>query len=122
MAASVHDQYVLSTDTTFQNRVQSSLLAACVAISNEGWSIPFHRERATFCAQILTNTVSPNPYVTMFTNSVSTDANVIGDATQNGTVVLTSGNVAAQAALVSDAHIATAIASQFNSFIREPAN
>jgi hypothetical protein len=58
--------------------------------------------------------------VQLFSNAVATDASVIGDATQAGTVALTAGNRAAQSALVTDAHIDTAIASMFNSFIREP--
>lgn len=32
------DQAVLAADTTFQNRVRQSLVAACISISNEGWS------------------------------------------------------------------------------------
>lgn len=123
MAASFSDMFQLSQDTTFQNRVQSALLSTCVAVSNEGWSVAFHRERATFCSQVLSFTGSgTNPYVALFANAVATDTNCIADATQAGTVVLTSGNRAAQAALVTDAHISAAISSQFNSFIREPAN
>jgi len=57
-------------------------------------------------------------YVTLFANAVATNATVLSDATQAGTVVLTTGNVAAQAALVTDAHIDAAIAGMFNAFIR----
>jgi len=122
MAASFSDMNQLSLDPTFQGRVGAALFAACVAISNEGWAVAFHRERSTFCVQILSNTTSPNPYVTLFANSVATDTSCIADATQAGTVVLTAGNRAAQAALVTDTHISNAVASQFNSFMRQPQN
>jgi hypothetical protein len=122
MAASRNDSFQLAQDVTFQNRVQSSLLAACVSISNEGWAVAFHRERSQFVSQVLSNKTTQSDTVILFSNTVAVDANVLADATQAGTVALTSGNRAAQAALVTDAHIDTAIASQFNSFIREPGN
>jgi hypothetical protein len=122
MAISHNDKYQLSQEPTFQNRVQASLVAACVSISNEGWAVAFHRERATFAAQVLLSPTGSINYVQLFSNAVSTDANVIGDATQAGTVILTSANRTAQAALVTDAHIDAAISSIFNSFVREPAN
>lgn len=122
MAASHNDSYQLSQEPTFQNRVQVSLLAACVAISNEGWGVAFHRERSTFASQVLISPNTPTNYVGLFTNTVANDSTCLADATVGGTVSLTSGNRAAQAALVTDAHIDAAIASQFNSFIREPAN
>lgn len=121
MAASRNDSYQLSIDATFQNRVQAALIAASVSIANEGWSIAFHRERSNFVSQVLSSKTIQADTVTLFSNSVATDTTVIADATQGGTVALTAGNRAAQAALVTDAHIDSAIASQFNSFIREPA-
>lgn len=116
MAASRNDSYQLSQDPGFQHRVQASLLAACVAISNEGWTVVFHRERASFAQQILSN--AQNTYVVLFSNTVATDPNVLADATQGGTVSLGSStvNVATQAQLITDAHIDSAIAGQFNSF------
>jgi hypothetical protein len=63
---------------------------------------------------------APDAYKVLFANTVATDANVSGDATVAGTVPLTTGNVATQAALVTDAHIDNAISSQFNSFFRTP--
>lgn len=123
MAASRSDEFILSGDTTFQGRVQASLLAACVAIANEGWTTAFHRERARFVSIILQATSNPQTnYVQLFTNSVSTDPTVIADATQGGTVVLTTANRAAQAALVTDAHIDSAVSAQFNCFIVVPGN
>ena len=119
MAASRNDMYVLSTDAGFRQRVQAALLLACVSIANEGWAIAFHRERAGLAMQILLNTNSI-AYNTIFANSVATDSSVISDATAAGTVTLTSGNIAVQAALVTDTHIDTAIASQFNAYLRVP--
>lgn len=122
MAITHNDRYQLAQDATFQNRVQAALLATCVSIANEGWAIAFHRERASFASNILSNSNVSINYPAMFSNSVATDATVISDATQAGTVALTTGNRAAQAALVTDAHIDTAIAAEFNAFIRVPSN
>ena len=119
MTASHSDQNMLSTDTTFQGRVRAALILACVSIANEGWAVAFHRERSTYAAQVLN---SPDTYKTLFANSVATDASVISDATAAGTVILTTANVAAQAALVTDVHIDNAIAGQFNTFFRCPAS
>ena len=117
-AASISDMNMLSTDTGFQGRVRASMIAASIAITTESrTTVPFHREREAFAVQILN---APDSFKSLFANSVATDASVSGDATAAGTVVLTSGNVAAQAALVTDAHIANAISGQFNSFFRTP--
>lgn len=122
MAVSYSDKYQLSQEPTFQNRVQASLVAACIAIANEGWTVAFHRERSGFATQILQGPTTPTNYVQLFSNAVATDATVIADATQAGTVAIIAGNRVAQSALVTDAHIDSAISSQFNSFVREPAN
>lgn len=120
MAASHSDSYQLSQDATFQNRVQAALLTAFVAISNEGVAVPYHRERTFFIVAALGSTASLNSAVILFSNTVATDSTCLSDATQAGTVVLSSTNRAAQAALVTDAHIDAAISSQFNAFIRVP--
>lgn len=122
MAVSQSDKYQLSQEATFQNRVQASLVAACVSISNEGWAVAFHRERADFATRVLGSQNGTPNYVTLFSNAVATDTNVINDATVGGTVPITAGNRAAQQLLVTDAHIDSAVSSMFNSFIREPAN
>jgi hypothetical protein len=119
MATSRSDMNVLSTDPGFQNRVRASLISASISITTESRTTAFHRERETYAVAILN---SPDSFKLLFANSVATDASVISDATQVGTVVLTSGNVATQAALITDAHIDNAIAGQFNSFFRTPAN
>lgn len=121
MAVTHKDKYTLSVDPVFMNRVQAALIGACVSIANEGWAIAFHRERATFAATILNNPNGSPNWAQLFCNSVSTDSTCISDATQAGTVVLTGANVAAQAALVTDAHIDAAISAEFNAFIRVPA-
>lgn len=115
------DSYILSQCIPFQNRVQAALLTYCTVVATEGWTVPFHRERANFVTQVLGNTSTPNPYVALFSYSSATDATVLSDATQAGTVTLTTGNVATQQALVTDTHIDNAVASQFNAYIREPA-
>jgi hypothetical protein len=120
MAASHSDSYQLSQSVPFQNRVQSSLLSACVSIANEGWAVAFHRERTTFIASTLSTSSTLASAVLLFTSTVACDANVLADATQGGTVPLTGANRDAQGAIVSDAHIDAAIASQFNAYIREP--
>jgi hypothetical protein len=120
MASSLSDQYLLSTDPGFQHRVQASLVNRCVIIATEAWSFGAKALRKSFAAGILSSPVSQANYVALFSNSCATDTLVIADATQAGTVVLTTGNLAAQAALVTDAHIDAAISGQFNTFIREP--
>lgn len=94
------------------------MLAASIAITTEAWTVAFHRERQTQAVGILNN---PDSFKVLFASTVATDANVISDATQVGTVALTTGNVATQAALVTDAHIDAAVSAQFNSFFRTPA-
>lgn len=119
MATSRSDMFILSTSTNFQNRVKAALVTASVSITTEARTTAFHRERETYAVAILN---SPDSFTPLFTNTIATDALVIGDATQAGTVVLTAGNVATQQALVTDAHIDAAISGQFNSFFRTPAN
>lgn len=119
----LNDSYQLSQDPVFQNRVQAALLTASVAISNEGWTVAFHRERASFAVQILAGSGGAQAgFVTLFTNAVATDTTCLSDATQAGTVQLTSANRGAQALLVTDVHINNAVSAMFNSFIREPQN
>lgn len=113
MAASYNDMSLLANDATFQGRVASALWQSCVSIANEAWS-SVHEARKGYVSQILNN---PNFYKPFFVNVVSVDATCISDATANGTVALTGSNAAAQAALVTDAHISAAISAAFNAFI-----
>lgn len=117
MAVSYSDKYILQTDVGFQNRVRASIVAAAINIASEGWAVAFHKNRADRAAAILLN---PEQYKVFYAAAAATDANVIGDATQAGTVVLTAGNVAAQAALVTDAHLDAAISGQYNAFLNLP--
>ena len=120
MAASHSDRYQLSQSQPFQNRVQASLLSAFVAITNEGWTIPFHRERTGYIVNAMSTSTTLATAVTLFSDMVATDPTVISDATQAGTVALTPANRDAQGALVTDAHIDSAISSQFNAIVRVP--
>jgi hypothetical protein len=113
-----NDQQFLASDPTFQSRVRQALLKGCVAIKAENpTTTPFHREREAFVVAVAN---SPESYKVLIAQSIVSDAAVIGDATVGGTVPLTSGNVAAQAALVTDAHIDAAIVTNFTSFFRTP--
>lgn len=116
-AASHSDSAVLSSDPSFQNRTRESLLAACISIANEGFAILNHKKRADFCAAVV---LTPESYKVLFADMIATDTNVLADATQAGTVVLTTGNVATQAALVTDAHMDAAVSSEFNTFLVLP--
>ncbi len=116
MAATRNDMYLLSQDSVFQHRVQASLLSTCVAISNEAWSA-LHRQRQNFVVQILQSPTNLNNWVTLFAGLASTDTSIIADATVAGTVPLTGANTAAQALLVTDTHIDSAISAEFNAFL-----
>jgi hypothetical protein len=113
MAASLNDQAILAADVLFVNRVRESLVATCIAITTEATTTAYHYKRATYANSILNQ---PTNFQQLFAYAVSTDASVISDATQAGTVVLTVANIDAQQALVTDAHINAAISGQFNSF------
>jgi hypothetical protein len=120
MAASYSDQQFLAADPAFQNRVRQSLLAQSIAVKTEAVTTAFHRERETFAVAVINN---PDSFKTIVAQSVATNAAVISDATQAGTVVISGANAVAQAALVTDVHIDAAITSiVFNGFFRTPAN
>jgi hypothetical protein len=117
-AASHGDSAVLSTDTTYQNRVQESLLQYCVqTVVSEGFSVLWHKQRADLCEKAV---VAPATYKTLFAATTATDTTILADATVGGTVPLTVGNVAAQALLVTDGHIDNAVAAEFNTFLNVP--
>jgi hypothetical protein len=113
------DQQLLSSDATFQNRVRQSLLTACAAIKSEAVTTAFHRERETYVQGVMN---AADSYKLIFAQAVATNSSVISDATVAGATPLTSGNVATQAALVTDPHIDTAVSSLFNAFFRTPAS
>src|ERR1700751_5679192 len=108
MAASFSDSYQLSQSVVFQNRVQSALVTYFGTINNENASsTPFHRERTRYISMIMgsTNTANLTAAVSLFTYVAAADTTALADATQAGTVALTSGNRDAQSALVTDQHI-----------------
>lgn len=117
MAASFNDMNVLSTNGTFISRVTMAMVTYCTVVGSEGYTVVFHRERAAFAASVLN---APSAFAQFFANVAAVNATVIGDATQAGTVALTSGNIATQQALITDTDISNAIASQFNSFFKIP--
>ena len=123
MAASFSDAFILAQDPTFQGRVGAGLFTFAQVVGTEGWTVAFHRERAQFAVSIFNAPLSAqgvNPYQVQFAHSVAADSTVLADATVAGTVPITGANAAAQAILVTDAHISNAIAAQYNSYIRVP--
>lgn len=110
------DSNVLGANTVFLGRVQSSLLAACIAIFNEGTSVNNHRERVSLVHQVLNSPSNLSAWATTFALAVATDTSVASDATQANTVTVTTANVLAQQALVTDAHINNAVSAMFNAF------
>ena len=102
------DQVNLAANVNFQNRVQQSMIAAAIAISNEALTTGYHNLRAKLAKAIIN---TPGSYAPLFTKAVVTDATVQADA---GTV--TGANSDTQQALVTDAHINNAVSSVFNSF------
>lgn len=117
--ATLNDQAVLANDVLFQGRVREALAAACIAIGTEATSTAFHFIRVRGAVTILNNlemqSGNMSVWVLRFAATVATDANVIADATA-GPTVLTTANVDAQQALITDAHISAAVSGQFNSF------
>jgi hypothetical protein len=111
-----NDQQLLAGDATFQSRVRQSMINACVGFAN-AQSGTYWRERQTYAVGVMG---APDSYKVIFSQMVAANSAVIGDATVGGTVPLTSGNVATQAALVTDGHIDATITSNFNSFFRTP--
>lgn len=115
MAATHLDRVNLAAEPTFQNRVRQSMVAAAIAISNEGWSGGLiHQLRRRQARAILNDQLDGMKI--LYARGVAGDSSVIADATQAGTVAITGGNAAAQQALVTDAHIDNAISGQFNSY------
>lgn len=117
-AAATHsDSSFLAADTAFQNRVKEAMAATCISIANETFAIANHKKRADFCATVL---MAPETYKVLFAVTVATDVSVLNLVTQNGTVVLTAGNAAAQAALSTDNSIDSALSAEFNAFLQLP--
>lgn len=119
MAASLKDMDVLRQNATLTGRVRAAIIQGSIVVGQENPdTTPNHRERSTYCAQIMNN---PDSFAPLFTSAVVTDATVIGQATANGTVVITTANSDAQQNLITDAAITNAVGIQFNAFFRRPA-
>lgn len=115
MAASRNDQAILAVDTLFVNRVRQSLVAFCVGVITENAPVgPNHVIRATQANRFLQNADGMKQNIAY---CAACDVNVIADATVAGTAVLTTGNVDAQQALVTDAHLDAAVQAAFVAFI-----
>lgn len=114
MVAVHTDSFNLSLNGTFQNRVETSLVAACVAIASESTATVGHVTRRPYAATVLNG---PQSYTQQFSLAVATDTNCLSDATAAGTVPITSTNSNTQEALVTDAHIDAAVAAMFNAFV-----
>ena len=69
-AASLHDQSILSTDPGFTQRVRASIVAAAIAISNEG-AVTLHTQRDAVAVGVISN---PNYWQETFAASIATDA------------------------------------------------
>ena len=124
MAVSTHDLNdgaLLAAQPLFQGRVQSALIAACIAIANETFAQGggLHAFRLHLVHAIVASVAAINDAVLRFSISAATSAAVLSDATAGGTVPLTAANVAAQQALVTDATINAAVSSQFNTFAQQ---
>ena len=121
----LNDQQVLSSDPTFQNRVRESLINYCAnVVSTETITgltgtmpVHLHQLRVTYCALVL---ATPDSYKTIFADAAAANSTVIGDATQAGTVPLTSTNVAAQATKVLDTDLNNAVSAVLNPFVGGP--
>lgn len=113
---SYQDANVLGVNLTFIGRVQSAMLSAAISIFNEGIAVNNHAPRVQLIHNMLASPTQITNFANMFSLAVATDATVLGDATQANTVPLTTSNIQTQQALITDAHISSAVAAQFNAF------
>jgi hypothetical protein len=112
-AQSLSDKGLLWTDPAFQRRVSSAMITAAINISSDGLSAGINAKRHAQVQAIMT---SPAYWTLLFSQAVATDPTVSSQATTGGTIVLTTANLATQAALTTDTAINTAVAAQYNSF------
>jgi hypothetical protein len=110
------DSALLGTNATFLSRIQAALLNAAVAIFNEGLNVVNHQPRVVLVHAILSSPTNLSNYASMFASAVATDSTVVNLATVNGTVTLTSGNIATQQALVTDTAINNGVSAMYNAF------
>ncbi len=119
MPATYKDMDILRQNTTFQGRVRAAIISGSITVGNENSdTTPYHRERVSYCSQIMNN---PDAFAPLFASAAATDATVISLATGNGSVVLDGTNAETRQALITDAAITSAVGTQFNAFFRRPA-
>jgi hypothetical protein len=119
MAASLLDMEVLSTDATFQNRVQSAIVSTAQNVATEPISAPvsLHLARKVLASQIV-NSPNGNPnYKSLFSISIACDPAVSLQASTQAGGPLTTANVAAAAAAVTDTALLNAASAQWNTYI-----
>jgi hypothetical protein len=118
----LNDQQVLATDPTFQARSVESFIGYCFGtVLGENHGVPYHPQRAVFCQTVLiANGTGTGSWKTVLAQVAAANATVLSDATATGGTPLTSGNVAAQQAVVADTDLNNAIAAAFNLFIGQP--
>ena len=112
----LQDSSLLGSDNAFSGRVRSAMLAACVAIANEGNTVANHVPRLQLVHSILSNPTNLTNYMQMFSFAVATDSTAVSQATVNNTVPLTANNAPTQGTLVTDAAVSNAVSAMFNSF------
>lgn len=118
MAYSLNDMDTLRQNSAFLGRVRASIIQGSISVGNEGWTIPFHRERQAYCVQIMNN---PDAFAPLFASAIACSSAVINLATSSGTVGITTANSSTQQALVDDGTLNSAVGSVFGSFLRTPA-
>src|SRR6266567_258280 len=104
--AKLNDETVLAGDSGFQGRCRAAMIEQAIAVGFESSTNADHVVRLEFAIEALVN---PETAKLKVANATATDASVIADATVLGTVPLTGANVAAQALLVTDAHIRSSV-------------
>lgn len=112
------DYNILPTDPTFVSRVTSALLLyGNNTVLTEAASTANHQARVLFLRMVV-NSGGFAAFGQRFAYGVALDATVIGLATASGATTLTTGNVATQAALVTDAAIENAVANLYTSLVQ----
>jgi|SRR5580765_1835875 len=129
-AQTLNDRALLATDPTFFLRVKAAILSQAITVSIEPAATLEHSNRDWLAVQVLTDS---NLWASRFVwAAAAADPAMVGAATAGGTVALTpnvttcdgamppvcntSGNLAARAALVTDASIISAVSAGWNSF------
>lgn len=108
MAINYTQAYAVANDLPFQNRVQESLTAACISITNEATNTANHAQRNTLARNILAN---PGNYVAAFANGV-----MVQSAMLNHAGLTTSSTTVQIETAILDSEIDTQVAAIFSSY------